>query len=133
MALMKDENGQLWDVDLNGKKRTPHFGQEVGEELISNLPMAMRIAKTIVKGADAASATISGKIADKILNEGERQELEAAREKAKAKQAAEQARTGNGVIGDFMHIARTGQVDSANKKAIAKHFINKVKGKMNNQ
>ena len=132
MALMKDENGQLWDVDLNGKKRTPHFGQEVGEELISNLPMAMRFTKTLCKGIDAASTTISTKIANKILDEEELQELETAREKAKTKQMAEQSKAGTGVIGDFMQIAKVGQVNSANQKAIAKHFINKIVGKKSN-
>lgn len=94
--------------------------------------MAMRFTKTLCKGIDAASTTISTKIANKILDEEELQELETAREKAKTKQMAEQSKAGNGVIGDFMQIAKVGQVNSANQKAIAKHFINKIVGKKSN-
>ena len=43
MALMKDKDGQLWDVDLNGKAHTPHFGDEVTDGLISGLPVAMKL------------------------------------------------------------------------------------------
>lgn len=132
MALMKDKDGRLWDVDLNGKVHTPHFGDEVTDGLISGLPTAMKLTKTIFKGMDAASSAISTKIANKVLDEDELQELEVAREKAKAKQTAEQAKAGNGIIGDFMHVAKSGQVDGANQKAIAKHFIKKIKGKINN-
>ncbi len=129
MSLMRDEDGRLWDVDLNGKKHTPNFGQEVGEELISGLPMAMGIAKGIFKGMDAVSTSLSTKIANKVLDEDELEELEAKREAVRAKQAADQARAGSGVIGDFMHIAKSGQVDGANNRAILKHFANKIKGK----
>ena len=45
---------------------------------------------------------------------------------------AVQSKAGNGVIGDFMQIAKVGQVNSANQKAIAKHFINKIVGKKSN-
>ena len=49
-----------------------------------------------------------------VPDEEELQELETAREKAKTKQMAEQSKAGNGVIGDFMQIAKVGQVNSAN-------------------
>ena len=83
MALMKDEDGRLWDVDLNGKKHSPNFGQEVGSELIDGLPLAMGIAKTVLKGMDKGLAAMSSKRANAILSDEEKAQLEKARAEAK--------------------------------------------------
>ncbi len=129
MALMKDEDGRLWDVDLNGKKHSPNFGQEVGSELIDGLPLAMGIAKTVLKGMDKGLAAMSSKRANAILSDEEKAQLEKARAEAKQKDKEQAAKAKGGLLGDFMQIASPNHEHAANVKALREHYKNILKKK----
>lgn len=114
--LQKDENGRLWDVRNDGKKYTPHFGEEVVSEAGDMLPIAVGIARLMATGV----ANVTEKVRDKVLTDEERQELE-----QKQAQRAE-ANLGNGTANNFVEYYNQIKRGNENLNAIEKSLFKKA-------
>lgn len=114
--LQKDENGRLWDVRNDGKKYTPHFGEEMLSEAGDMLPFATGIARLMATGV----ANVTEKVRNKVLTDEERQELE--------QKQAQRTKTdfGNGTANNFVEYYNQMKRGNENLGAIEKSLFKKA-------
>lgn len=114
--LQKDENGRLWDVRKDGKRYTPHFGEEVMSEAGEALPLAMGAARLMATGL----ANVTEKVRNKVLTDEERQEIE--------QKQAQQTETnlGNGTANNFVGYYKQMKRGNENLGAVGKSLFKKA-------
>lgn len=114
--LQKDENGRLWDVRKDGKKYTPHFGEEVLSEAAETLPFAMGVSRLMATGL----ANVTEKVRDKVLTDEERQKIE--------EKQAQRTETdlGNGTANNLVGCCKQMNRGSENLRAIGKSLLKKA-------
>lgn len=93
-----------------------NFGQEVGDELISGLPLALGICRGIVKGVTNSTQILR----DKVLTE---EELEAIKEEESRKATNTDS---SGIIGNLKAINRNSIQASSNLTAVGRSLMNKA-------
>lgn len=114
--LQKDENGRLWDVRQDGKKYTPHFGEEMMSEAGEALPLALGAARLMATGL----ANVTEMVRNKVLTDEERQKIE-------QKQAQQsEADLGNGTFNNFVGYSKQMKRGSENLAAIGKSLFKKT-------
>lgn len=114
--LQKDENGRLWDVRQDGKRYTPHFGEEMMNEAGEMLPFATGAARLMATGL----ANVTEKVRNKILTDEERQAIE--------QKQAQRTETdlGNGTANNFSGYLKQMKRGNENLGAIGKSLFKKA-------
>jgi len=116
------ESGEIVEITEYNKaggkmgKGNRNFGQEVGDELISGLPLALGICRGIVKGVTNTTQILR----DKVLTE---EELEAIREEESRKADNTDS---SGIIGNLKAINRNGIQAGSNLTAVGRSLMNKA-------
>lgn len=105
-------------------KDNRNFGEEVGEGLISGLPMALNISKGIFKGMTKATQMLR----DKVLTE---EELEEIREEEAQKE--KEISNSSGILGSLKSINNESMQATSNLAAIGRSLFNKAINRNNKE